>query len=218
MWLTSGSHRLKANLSRSFGARKTKKAAAGKKDVGYKVYLKSTRLRIIRKDITRSEQSVHDSEICHESNFADTAYARERHKSRNRAPLMERRKEESTRLSHTHDVTRSQFRDDLFSADSIEQILALQELHRQREFEQPQENRICCQDIQLADGIVHSNKMPSAHYQSRREHQKRRIRDSFTPITKNSHYQSQPQQQTLKFFNKGFEVDVNGIPLSACLS
>lgn len=192
-WLTSGSHRLKANLSRSFGARKTKKAAAGKKNsVDYKVcFPKSTRLRIIRKVITRSAQS----NIYHESNFADNAYAREA--VRNRAPHMERRKEEST--------------------------------------------RICCDDIQLADGSFHSNKMPSAHNQCRREQKERtrdaytthqlsgiapqtgkeqeaQLRDSFTPIIKNTDYQSQPQQQTLRFFNKGFEVDVYGIPLSARLS
>ena len=65
-WLTSGSHRLKANLNRSFGARKTKKAAAvaaRKHDVRFKSILssdkaaKSTRLRIARsKAITRTEQ------------------------------------------------------------------------------------------------------------------------------------------------------------------
>jgi hypothetical protein len=203
-WLTSGSHRLKANLGRSFGARKKKKAAAaGTTDVGYKsivnsAKMKFTRLKIASNDINRN--------LVYNVTCSDTAemnplqFRTELPHSvsalgntipeNSRAPFIARQKEKSTRIHHTHNrtlaansvrkrrVDQNQLQSDLFGAESIERIVALQEQHRKRKIEQ-HENRICFDDIQLADVL----------------------------------YQSQPTQQTLRFFNNGVEVDMNGSAL-----
>jgi hypothetical protein len=276
-WLTSGSHRLKANLNRSFGARKTKKAAAGKKDIVRHNSIvssskgpKCTRTRsksssrLTRgKDITRTEllgcnPPMLSSDGYRDFNFPTTVDATEMDKrslrqdhrqiiicarelghaisESFRPPHFAHEKKESTRIqrvaqnrirtsNYVHNrfvVDHHQLRNDIFDADSIEQIIALQEQHRQREIEQrPREDRICCDDIQLT--VVEHPCQRNEQYLRQTANTKRGRRDTveqwmpvgdMTPTIDNTRYQSQPLQQTLRFFNHGVEVDMSGIPLT----
>ena len=281
-WLTSGSHRLKANLNRSFGARKTKKAAAGKKDiVRYNPIVSSSQgpkctrtrskssSRLTRgKDITRTEllgcnPPMLSSDGYRDFNFPTTVDASEMDKRSLRQDYRHiicaresehaifescrpsqfaHEKEESIRIqqfiqnrNHTNNsvhhrviVDHHQLRNDIFGADSIEQIIALQEQHRQREIEQrPRGDRICCDDIHLTV-VEHPCERNEQHLRPTANTKPqqplgRGQRDTveqwmpvgdMTPTTDNTRYQSQPLKQNLRFFNHGVEVDMSGIPLS----
>ncbi len=164
--------------------------------------MKFTRLKIASNDINRN--------VVYNVTCSDTAVAAEMNPlqfrtelphnvsalgntipENSRAPFIALQKEKSTRIHHTQNRTlaadsvrkrredQNQLQSDLFGSESIERIVALQEQHRKQKIEQQHENRICFDDIQLADVL----------------------------------YQSQPTQQTLRFFNKGVEVDMNGSAL-----
>ena len=172
-WLTSGSQRLKANLNRSFGARKSKKAAAaGKKDiVGYKTVISTSKSanrsgiangevkkmhgRNSQPDISTSGcrilSSLHRPNNVTADDHSHILHNNIEHQVRTgrQAPHVGRRKEESIRnrikiksstcTIQNHVVAQNQSQTELFHADSIERIVALQE---QREIEQSQKARL----------------------------------------------------------------------------
>jgi len=57
-WMTSGAQRLKANLNRSFGARKSKKAAAHSNDKTYDPIVASSRIGDARRGKKKGESSI----------------------------------------------------------------------------------------------------------------------------------------------------------------
>jgi hypothetical protein len=97
-----------------------------------------------------------------------------------------------------------------------------------------------CDDTQTVGEILprehFTGRSADERHQYRREQQLRKTRDAntkqqqsisgsgprtnqehLTPITDNTHFQYQPPQQRLRFFNNGVEVDIGGMPLSARL-
>lgn len=73
-WMTSGAQRLKANLNRSFGARKNKKAAAHSKDKSYESIVASARIGDARRNNGKLN---HQVERLVRSKFAPTTQMNE---------------------------------------------------------------------------------------------------------------------------------------------